>query len=47
MKDKIIKMHVKKILNKILVKYDDIISKEVYNIENYIQIKYDIRLIDE
>ncbi len=44
---KVMEIHIKKILNKILVEYDDIISKGSYNIENCKLVKYNIRLINK
>ncbi len=44
---KIIETHIKKILNEILLKYNDIISKEMHDIRNCKQVKHDIKLIDK
>ncbi len=38
---------VKKTLKTILEKYDNVVSRRVYDIENYQTIKYTIRLLDE
>ncbi len=39
--------HVKKMLDKILNEYDDVVSKEPHDIENCKLVKHDIRLNDE
>ncbi len=43
----VINTHVKEMLNEILNKYDDVISKEPHNIRNCKLVKYDIRLNDK
>ncbi len=45
--EEVMKIHIKEILDKILVKYDDVVSKESYDIKNCKLIKYNIRLNDE
>ncbi len=43
----VIKTYIKKIFDKILAKYNNIVSKRSHDIENYKLVKYDIRLIDK
>ncbi len=45
--EKVIDTHVKEMLDEILTKYNDIVSKGPHDIENYKLVKYNIRLNDE
>ncbi len=45
--EEVMDTHVKKMLDKNLNEYDDVVSKGSYDIENCKLIKYDIRLNDE
>ena len=45
--EEVMDTHVKKMLNKILNEYDDVVSKEPHDIENCKLVKHDIRLNDE
>ncbi len=45
--EEVIDTHVKKIFDEILTEYDDVVSKEPYNIGNYKLVKHDIRLTNE
>ncbi len=45
--EEVIDTHVKKMLDEILNKYDDVVSKGFHDIENCKLVKHDIRLNDE
>ncbi len=45
--EEVMDSHVKKILDKILNEYDDVVSKGPHDIGNCTQVKHDIRLNDE
>ena len=45
--EEVMNTHVKKMLDKILNEYDDVVSKEPHDIENCKLVKHDIRLNDE
>ncbi len=45
--EEIMKTYVKEIFNEILIKYDDMVFKKPYDIENYKLVKYDIKLTNE
>ncbi len=45
--EEVMDTYIKKMLDKILIEYDDVVSKETYDIGNCRLMKHDIRLNDE
>ncbi len=45
--EEVMDTHVKEMLDKILIEYDDVVSKGPHDIGNYKLVKHDIRLNDE